>query len=329
MEIRGDGSHQTEQYKIASENLLPNEKVLFVAKEKDGFIVLSDRRFVYLIEIKGEYWIKSTIPLDLLILSEHKKKDTWKIVYHDIDHEDGMIKAKMKKGSVEFSTSDIQVKHAKNVDTEAFSKVMFDFNLVLDETLNSSPYADGDYQPRDYSHLHRFIATPDENQTLLLNTVLSEKPEHNELLKEGKNLVEDGAYMLWNETEHILLAIGKNLCLLISGSMEQDAIHYLNVERFKPERILIMTTEWMKRNLSEIGIRISILRYSTGSWKYSNYPVHWRARESDPRWVKEPSNLMWIISDMMFDKYQELVKANYAKEDPIGDPKVRKQRYYY
>lgn len=329
MEIRGDGSYQTEEYKIASQNLLPNEKILFVAMEKDGFIVLSDRRFVYLKKEKEGYKIKSTIPLDLVIGSEHKKKDTWKIIYHEIDREDGMIKAKRKKGSVEFSTSDIKVKHPSKADTEAFTSLMFEFNLVLDEIQNKSPFADGSYQPRDYSHLHRFITTPNDEQILLLNTILSEKPESHELLEEGENLIENGAYMLWDETQYILFAVGKNLCMLIDGAIKDRIIHYLKVVRFKPERILNMTTDWMWRNLTDAGIRMAVMRYSSGSWQYSNYQIKWRPKDTEPRWVLEPANLMWIISDMIFDKYQQLPKANYAIEDQISDPKVRKQRYYY
>ncbi|MHA2143540.1 MAG: hypothetical protein ACXADF_18670 [Candidatus Thorarchaeota archaeon] len=329
--MRGDGSYQSNEFDTIRKRFLPSEEIRFVAEEKSGFIVLTDRRFVYVTKEKDGFRISNTLPLDLVIRCEHKKKDTWKIEYHDVDYPDGSIKAKKKGSSVQYSTSDLDVKHPKNADVESFTNAMSEFNSVLKDTLGNSPYSDGVFTPRDYSHLQPLRMELSEDDVLLLNTVLSTRPERDELQDDAREIVGENPYIVWRPTDVThLLVVGEKTSLFLKGIMKEGILLGRDGIKFEADQILNLTSNWMKPNPHFVITKSDLF---LGELKATPYLFTWNPQQNEALnlgdWFYDPANAIWIISDMIFSQQRAVVKANFASSELIDDPIVRKQRYFW
>ncbi|MHA2241576.1 MAG: hypothetical protein ACXACE_08195 [Candidatus Thorarchaeota archaeon] len=331
MEIRGDGSHQTEEFKSAKMSILPSEDIRFVTETKSGFLTLTDRRFLHMKAERDGYKISDSMPLDLVIKSEHKKKDTWQIEYHDIEDTDGSIKAKLKGSSVDYSTSNFKIKHPKDSDVRAFTEVMSDFDSVLLDTLSNSPYSDGKFQPRDYSYLQPLQRDLTKDEIILVNTVFTDRPESDELQGRAHELVGENPYVLWNTAKSaIIFVVGKTTTFYIWGLLTNGILSVYTTSSFEVSQLVNMKSFWMKWNPNFLITKSDL---SFGEVKYSQKAFTWEPSPDEHRnlgnWFFDPANAVWILSDMIFDQQREPVKANFASSELIDDPVVRRQRYYW
>ena len=334
MEIRGDGSHVNENFAIAKSVLLGSEVIRFVAEEKSGFIVLSDRRFVYLKKEKTGYKIQNAVPIDLLTGSELEKKDTLKIEFHKI-YESGILAAKFSKSRLDFRLADIKLKRPDNSDESAFYFTMDEFNSVFREILGSSPFTDGVFKGRDYSYLQSIPETVTRDGILHLNTILTDRPDENELYGKAKDAFGENPYILINTMEldfrGYLFVVGTKAMMFLSGNYSHGSVSKMNLVAFEPPQILNISSDWTKKNPKNFHISKPVQEFD--KVKVKEFKFTWNPPKADDvarvPWFCEPANAVWIIADMAVDQQKELLKANFGTGDEIDDPRIKRQRYYW
>ncbi|MHA1906098.1 MAG: hypothetical protein ACW98Y_02300 [Candidatus Thorarchaeota archaeon] len=334
MQIRGDGSHTKQEFRNGKSLFLGSEEIRFVAEEKSGFIVLSDRRCVYVKHDKKGYKISNVVPIDLVISCEHQKKDTWAIEFHKIN-DDGILKAKEKKGEVQFDIADFKIKHPENTDEVSYSSIMNEFNVVLKETLESSPFSDGTFQGRDYSYLEGIPDSVTRDGILHVNTILTDRPDEDALYGKAKSAFGDNPYILLRTLEYefrrYLLVVGSKASMYVHGNYSYGSVSKMSIISLEPPQILNISSDWTKTNPNSFHISKPVQEY--GEVKVKKFEFKWKPPEDDDvarvPWFNEPANAVWIIADMTVDKQKELLKANFGRgEETINHPKILQQRYY-
>ncbi|MFW9848087.1 MAG: hypothetical protein ACFFF4_03040 [Candidatus Thorarchaeota archaeon] len=333
MQIQGDGSYNSEEFNQTKSLLLGSEEIRFVAKEKSGFIVLTDRRFVYIRSEKKGNKIQNAIPLDLVVGGELQKKDTLKVAFHKI-RDSGVIKAKLKQYTVEYELADFKFKLDEATDQGSSYNTLDSFNTVLKEILQSSPYSDGMVKERDYSYLQEVPEIFTRDGCLHVNTILTDKPEEDKLYSTAFNAFGEKPYILLNVVELFgqgyLFVVGSKAMMFLRGKFDGIKVSKMELHTFEPQQILNITSDWNKDNPSFFYLSKPVKKY--GEVRAERSLFRWNAQKPDTEnsspWFYEPANAVWIISDMVMDLQKEPLKANYGEGDEIDDPKVMRQRYY-
>ncbi|MFX1484323.1 MAG: hypothetical protein ACFFCP_14170 [Promethearchaeota archaeon] len=334
MQVQGDGSYSSEEFNLAKLLLLGSEEIRFVAREKSGFIVLSDRRFIYIKSEKKGYKIQNVVPLDLVTGGDLHKKDTLKIEFHQI-HDSGIIKAKLRNSTVEYQMADFKFKLPEGSNELSPYKTVDSFNSVLREILQSSPYSDGMFKARNYSYLQGIPEIFTRDGILHVNTVLTDKPEEDRLYNSAFNAFGENPYILLNAVEFegqgYLFVVGSKAIMFLRGKYDGVKVSKMDLHTFEPQQILNITSDWTRNNPGFLFLWKPVEKW--GEIRAELKVLWWKAQKPDTvdnnPWFYEPANAAWIVSDMVVDQQKEPLRANYGKGDEIDDPKVRRQRYYW
>ncbi len=302
--IEGLQHSAIKKFEIARQYLLPNERVLIACETRNGFLVLSNRRIVFLQGWrKSEYRIERAIPYDCIRRLGPKNSDRFEgsaIVldpYGRQTRESSSFEVIAPRGARGSSKIDVN---------GHFQSVMSCCSEVIDEIRNSNDFARGCSSPPDYSYLKLMPESLTHNAVLDLNTILRDQPIHNELVHEAVKFLGDDPILLEeslragsDDTNGILFAAGSKGYYWIQGRKQGrfmsnvivDTVEWENVRCFAylwhSDRSVIYATYSLTRDGKEATIEYQ--------WNLSKYEDTFQYP-----WLLQQWNGPWILGDISY-----------------------------
>jgi hypothetical protein len=276
--------------------LLPNETVRFVCKTQRGYLVLSDRRVVFLKdEGKSGYIIDRVMPYDCVLGVESRKSDSFEVSGRVLN----------KFGEPTNTTKSIEVRAPKGDKGESKADVLGHFESTMNqffdvvEEIRSSGVPD-----LDLSYLKKMPESLTRDAVLDLNTILRDQPVPDELVHEAVKLLGDEPFLLeeslrsGNDNENgVLFAAGTQGYYWIRGKKEGRFMSDVIVDTVEWENVRCFTHLWHLKH------PLIYATYSlTRGGKETTIEYQWSPPLNDSTrpfsWILQPLNGPWILADV-------------------------------
>jgi hypothetical protein len=275
--------------------LLPNETVHHACYTRSGILVLSSRRVVLLNEKNPIVTkIHRSIPLDCVLSIESKKGDRFEVSGRVLD----------QFGKDTGDVKSLEIRAPKGEPKSHFESTMSQYSSKIYELKDTIA------APLDLSYLDEMPESLTRNAILDLNTVLRDKPVHDDLVHEATKFLGDGPFLLEesirdgsDKDDGVLFAVGRKGYYWIQGkkqgrfmsnvvvnTVEWDNFQYL-AHKWHNERVTIYTTY----SLVKGGV-LTTQEYLWGP------PITDDTRRYP--WLLQERNGPWILADVMM-KYSE------------------------
>ncbi len=269
-------------------HLLPNEEVLFSCPTQSGFLVLSNRRIVF-VKKQGQsgYLLDGTVPYDSVLSLTVKKTD--RLILSGSNNDEHGVRTK--------ETTSIELKVG---DRDA---TLDQCQRILDEyrTSESSPPTQS-----DLSYLGDLPDSLTRNAILDLNTVLRDQPVHDELVHEAKKFLGGEPFIIeeslrdGNDRKNgVLFAAGTRGYYLIRGKKQGRFMVDVSVDTVEWDNIHSVVYRWQ-----DVYPIIHVTYSPTKGGKTITSQYFWSPptiNESDSYpWLLQPLNGPWIFADVMY-----------------------------
>ena len=315
MRFRTEAEMPINQVKFnqAKSCLLPNERIEYVCDILEGFLVQTNRRVLSLIKGRQSgYNLGWAMPSDCFQELTPIKSGVFRVTGINLDehgcHEfANQRKYKATYFDIKMPKPDRGVSKAEVRDH--FSKSISFFHEKA-KHLREVVSKQDEPPTLDYSYLDEMPTSLVDNAILDLNTILEDKPIHNELLDEARKFLGDAPFFIEESLRDaadphngILLAVGKKGYIWIRGlksgrfmtNVLVDKAEWSNIKgfvyRWQNAPPIIESTYSLQRGMKDYTIQ------------YTWSPI----LNSDVRkqpWLVQRLNGPWILSDIL-NRYSE------------------------
>ncbi|MGY5874988.1 MAG: hypothetical protein RTU30_04515 [Candidatus Thorarchaeota archaeon] len=326
-----------EKYESAKECLLPNEDILFVCQILNGFLVLSARRVVFLLQDnQRNYRIERVIPYDCVLGFSQMNADRFRATGITLDH-NGCYELLVERPEPEYMTKEFDIKAPRPEKGENKSDVIAHFQTtmslvsdVLDITKSSfkepPPYL-------DYSYMKKLPTSLTNNAILDLNIVLQDMPIHDELYHEAAKFLGSETFLLEESLRDglqrkngVLFAAGILGYIWIQGEKEGRYMANVLVDKVEWDNIRCFAHRWQTED-NIIEATYSLQKDTTElSVSYIWRPT---ANQDTPQWLSQELNGPWLLADVMYKYSGKPMPASWINEKQSEIREMYKQRYYY
>lgn len=271
--------------------LLPNEDAHLACQTRTGSLVLSSRR-IAIVNEKGPpgSYIEQAIPYDCILSIESKKADRFAISGRVLD----------RFGRDMDETKTIEIRAPKGETSSQFQSTMNQCSDIVDEIRNSEP-------PRlDLSYLDEMPESLTRNAILDLNTVLRDRPAHNELVHEAVKFLGLEPFLLeeslrdGNDRENgILFAAGTHGYYWIQGKKQGRFMSHVVVDTVEWENVRCFVNPWHQEHPT-IYATYSLTK--DGKETMAEYQWSPLVDENTLQypWLLQQLNGSWILADVMY-----------------------------
>lgn len=331
--VEGITAAGTERFEKAQSCLLPNENVHLACETQDGFLVLTNRRVVVLKEQKKSgFHIRCVIPYDCILRIEPKTSDRVEVSGISENREGCLLDdvtsfdVRAPKGGAGENKSDL-FRHFQSTMKQAVDIV---------KEIKSSGVISSELPPqRDLSYLDKLPASLTRNAILDLNTVLRDRPIHDELVIEASKFLGDEPFLLEESlrdgSDH------ENGALFAAGTLGYFWIQGRKQGRFMSS-VIVDTVEWENFHglahqwQHESGVMNAIYSLTKGGretivsylWK----PAH-DADSMQYPWLLQPHNGPWILADIMYKYSGKPLPASWYPSLYARLARPPKPRFYF
>ncbi len=320
------------KFEAASKCLLPNEDVRFVCEINEGFLVLTNRRIVILEVInKQDYEIKLVIPLDCYHLLTRIKSDRYRINGISLDR-DGLLEPERVGNHIDVKLPKANQESSKSDILNQFHSTMGLFHDVLEDIKETLRIGHIVPQPHSYSYLDEVPKNLTENAKLDLNTILEDKPIHQELWNEAKKFLGNSPFLLEeslragdNPANGVLFAAGEKGIIWIQGLRSGRFISNVLVDKLEWSNIKCLVHRWqLKKSIFEATYSLQKgMKDFTLSFIW-NLPVD---RDTIRyQWLIQKLNGPWILADLMYRYSGSPMPASCFKV--LRDSNLQHRRFF-
>ncbi len=321
------------KFERAKQYLLPNEDVQLVCQTHKGFLVLSSRRVVLLKEeSRSEYHIEKAIPYDCILSFEPKKSDRYEVSGIALD----------RYGNHTNETKSIEVKAPRTEGGESKDNVRNHFQSTMSrcfdvvEKIRSSDAFTSDQPPvRDYSYLEQLPESLTRNAKLDLNTILQDKPAHDELVHEAVKFLGNEPFLLeeslrdgTNRENGVLFAAGTQGYFWIQGKKRGRFMSNVIVDTVEWTNILCFKHQWHHE-----AANIDATYTLTEDGRDSTVLYQWAPTVHEDTlqfpWLLQQLNGPWILADVMYKYSGKPMPASWIRERNSDQSTLLRQRYYH
>lgn len=322
-----------EKFERAKEYLLPNEDVHLVCQTQMGFLVLSSRRVVLLKEEKrSKYSIEKAIPYDCILGFEPKKPERVDVSAIALDqygcHTNEIRSFKVKAPRTERGESKAEVRsHFQSTMSWCFG--------VVEEIRRSDAFTSNQPPVCDYSYLEQMPESLTRNAKLDLNTILQDKPAHDELVHEAIEFLGNEPFFLeeslrdGNDKENgVLFAAGTQGYFWIQGKKHGRFMSDVIVDTVEWNNIRCFSHCWQTENDCIFATYTLTLGGSESTMEYQWSPLKNENTIQFP-WLLQPLNGPWILADVMYKHSGKPMPASLMSGRNLKQSKLHIQRYYH
>ncbi len=331
-----------QKFEIAQKCLLPNENIEFVCQIERGFLVLTDRRAVLLrSEKEPSFNVEMVIPYDCLLGIDLGKEGRVSVSAIPLDIYGCKI-SQTKENDASYETKAFVIKAPKSEKGEDKKDVKKVFHLtiesasdIIDEMKKPIPSTYEFPPKRDYTYLDKMPDFLTRNAILDLNSVLQDKPIHNELQPEALMFLGANPFLLeeslkdGRDSENgILFAAGNEGYIWIQGKKKGRFLSNVLVDKIEWENIRCFANQWQITN-SIIHASYSLQRGRT----VKTIPYIWKPapgeHDLEQSWLFQPQNGSWIFADLMYKFARTPMPASWIGVEHQKNRDLHIQRYYY
>jgi hypothetical protein len=327
-----------ENFELCKPFLLPNERVRIALPRNNGFVTLTNRRLIIILNHRGhsKIWLERAFPLDTIHTITPKKKDKVMVDIRKIGDQ-GELKGKEKKGEMIYFTKsyDLEPFKGSKEDREKTARMFLEGMDVLSQMTKEAQeqIAAQDFiQTHDCSYTNGLSLELDEFKSYMQDDFWKNVPFNDApILIPGGNLA----------------AIDQEKTITSYRIKTSNAIRYVN--RVIPNALLSkLSWDWHSRTTSNYNLTWKVYNEKKqiieinkdGSPKvegviFSILDRDYTKERSeligktpalqpgvDP-WTEPMVNWPWIIADAYFQKMEKLIPAS------IGWKENEKPRLWY
>jgi hypothetical protein len=321
------------KFEKARQYLLPNEDVQLVCQTREGFLVLSSRRFLLLKEdSRSKYNIEKAIPYDCIQGFKQKKADRVEIL--------GIVLDQYGRHTSEIRSFEVKVPRGESGENKSevrdrFQSAMSRCSSVIEEIRKSDEFTEEIPLAQDYSCLEQLPESLIRNAILDLNTILRDQPVHDELVHEAMKFLGSEPFILeeslrdGNDRENgVLFAAGKQGYYWILGKKRGRFMSNVIVDTVEWDNIRCFTYQWQSHEAI-----IDATYTPTRDGRESTMQYQWKPIVNDDTlhypWLLQQLNGPWILADVMYKCSGKPLPASWVTRAPLKDLKLHKQRYYH
>ena len=279
------------KFKGLEQYLLPNEDVRLVCQTRNGFLVLSSRRFVMINEKgpRGSY-IERAIPYNCILSIESKKSDRFELSGRILD----------QNGTDTDETKSFEIRAPKGEAQNHFQSTMKQCSDVVEELRRKT------VPPPNLAYLEEMPESLTKNAVLDLNTVLRDQPIHNELVHEVVKFLGDEPFLLeeslrdGNDREiGVLFAAGTQGYYWVQGKKQGRFMSYVIVDTVEWENLRCLAHEWQREN-AIINATYSLTKDGNVTTKEYLWSPSTDGDTHEYPWLLQELNGPWILADVFY-----------------------------
>ena len=270
--------------------LLPNEDVRLSFQTRSGFLILSSRRIVILNEKNSPGTnIERAIPYECITSIESKKADRFEVAGRVLD-QFGRFTNGIKSFEIRVPKGEVQSSFESTMNL--CSEIVKEYRATTIPTL-------------DLSYLEVMPECLTRNAILDLNTVLRDKPIHDELVPEAAKFLGNEPFLLeeslrdGTDSENgVLYAAGTQGYYWIQGKKQGRFMSNVIVDTVEWSNVRSLTHQWHEKEAA-IYVTYSL----TQDGKELTKQFRWRPPINDDTlqfpWFLQQLNGPWIFFDVM------------------------------
>jgi hypothetical protein len=252
-----------------------------------------------------EFQVEKAIPLDCILGVEQMKEHRFMVT--------GTVLDKYCSHTNETVSLDIKAPRGKKGEIKAelrrsFQSIMNQCMDVIEEIRSS---VSDPQQPRDYLYLEKLPESLTQNAILDLNTILRDRPVHDELVHEATKFLGDEPFLLeeslrdGNDRENgVLFAAGKQGYYWIQGKKQGRFMSNVIVDTVEWENLRGFVHQW-HRESAIIYATYSLTKGGNESTREYLWSPSTNRDTHEYPWLLQELNGSWILTDILH-KYSEI-----------------------
>lgn len=330
-----------EEFKTARKCLLPNEDVKTVCQMLQGFLVLSNRRMVFLKEEKElQFSIVRIIPYDCILNAFQVKPKRYRITGIQLD-QFGWYDVDISEKETKYLTVEFDIHAPKSKTGESKEEIKGQFHSAMkqiSEVLEFQKKTDRDTRAlppvRDYSYLDNIPESLTHNAILDLNNILQDMPIHDALYHDAMKFLGSEAFLLEeslrdaNDIDNgFLFAAGNHGYIWIQGKKNGRHIENVLVDKIEWDNIKCAVHRWQAKD-SRFDLVYTLQKEGTELTHHYKWNLTPNQDVLEHPWLLQQLNGPWILADIMYKYFGKPLLASMASKKHLQQSDMQRQRYY-